>query len=683
MKFKHILSTLIIGGTALGFTGCADEDFVGSASKPMPWEEEGALFIPLGVSFDAIDAATRATGDTIWGSAPENDVDFGIENECFAIFFNEDNQVKFIKELFLSEQLTKLHDSSGDLGERTYMTVAYVKAEDVDASKDNHLTHVLVVLNGGKIYNTIKNQITEGVTTSDVVMSLTWDVSQDDDTQHIGMNSNNHYTMSNSAYYQADQLMTLTPLNNVTYYSSIDDYIANNGTPAAKIYVERMVAKFSEPSLSTEVIGSDRFFRPSDDVRKLVVYRWEDDNTLTSDELDWRIHLLGWTINGEETSSFIFKNIPNPYGNIRIPDWDFGLWNNASQKRSYWSIDPHYNTGFYPWQYRKAADRSDIISYSAAVSNGTSQYNPALKYYHFNDISWQESITAPENTIDPTKQNWNLDSREDLLAGPHLLITAEIYLQGQEGGNYLPGFGPVGDFYADRNQRYFIEEKEIFKLFVTEFNHMLSTQEQISFNVFNWDNPDTKVNVSYITKPTGECRLYYNDELLTFDVIDRIFADQGHPVHLYSANIRQGDGRVIPWIPGMNVKRPDGMPLVFEKKNASDQDVSNSGQWTDNMYRSLFAEWFGAIDHYSGGKMYYAGAIKHHNIKEENKTPYIGTVRNHWYKFTVESINSLGTPIDDVTQRIIPDRYKYNDQVSVYIEVIDWHLKETDIYFTN
>lgn len=668
---KKLLS--LFGLLAIGFLwqSCSNDD-LDYSDNYQPWNDPNKVCLPLSISFESNLVSTKATGDLVNGEDFENDVDFDKTNECFAIFFDKDKKVKTIEPLYLSEQLTSSHDSSEDLGERTYMAIAYVNKDDVEGS--NPHKYIMVVLNGGKIFNQIKDSATPGKTLSDV-LKIAWFVDQEDQASDIGKNTDGLYTMSNSAYFESGQLATITPLTATNYYTSIDDYLKNNGTPAAKVYVERMVAKFSEPKLVTEVIGSERFFRPSDEATKLVIYHWEGES-LVSEELDWRIHLLGWAINGEETSSFVFKNIPTTTGSLS--DWT--NWNDTEKKRSYWSVDPHYNTGFYPWQYRKAADREDIISYSAAISNGTAEYKPVLKYYTFNEVEWQETMTTPENTIDPSKNDWNLDDREYLLAGPHLLLTAELYLEGESGGIYLNNFGPVSHLFCDRIQRYYKEEKELFKMFVRDFNYTLSTQEQINFHVHDWGNPDNKEDSQYLTKPSGECRLYYEkggvNRRLTNELVDEIFSDPD--IHLYPANVRQGDGRVIPWIPGLNVRKPDGTSaLSFELKDGT--DLSNNGKWTDDMYRSLFYEWFGPIDHYNGGKMYYAGEIKHHNFTDNSQTVYYGTVRNHWYKFTVSAINSLGTPVDDADQRIIPDKYDYNDQISVYIEIIGWHFKDTQL----
>ena len=97
------------------------------------------------------------------------------------------------------------------------------------------------------------------------------------------------------------------------------------------------------------------------------------------------------------------------------------------------------------------------------------------------------------------------------------------------------------------------------------------------------------------------------------------------------------------------------------------------------MYKSFFYDWFGPIDHYKEGKMYYAGEIKHQNVDKEKGNSYFGIVRNHWYKFNIQSISSLGIPVDDPSQLIIPGKYNYRDQLLVYLDIIDWHHVNADV----
>ena len=714
------------------------------------------------------------------GSKYEHRIDFNTDNECYAIFFNGNNKIKYLQPITNPEQLGEGMEKNDQDSEYGVTAITYVKKKDIDPDKvededKKDLIHsVLVVLNGGKIYNRIRKRALElckdlendewdgkyntedNLNHIDEIRNLTWDlgwepiidtetgnvVYQKDDGTRIGFNSKGYFTMTNSSYYEKvkDEETNQEKLVEVkaakvtpgVYYNSINDYLKrdpDSRIASAKVYVERMVAKFSAPTFRAEVIGADLVFRPDLNALPLVVYKWEGE-TLESEQKNWRIHLTGWSINGEESSNFIFKKIPSS-------EWNSGTtatgeqewaWNQESAHRTYWGIDPHYGDSdkeFYPWQYRKAADVGETVSLQTGLTKNTW---PSLYYKTFNSIhgNWANESYSAENTFDPkvlTPYSANvLDGRASYLAGPHLLLTGELYLQDPKGTDYVSngvGFTKVEHIYSDRIRRYFREEKDWVKMFVREFNRSLLAQEKMSFHVYDWDeNNSGKANHTYVTTPSGECKLFlrqradiskifddtvepipgtgerdegYTFTPVTIKMIDKLASTSGVTLSAL-ANVRNGDGRLIPWVENSNapgttvaerwqnfgfvVRNPSGGRLKFDYDNESDKHVEDPYDWSYDMYKSLFFEWFGPIDHYYKGYMYYAGDIS--NIRVGN-LPYFGAVRNHWYKFHVESINSLGVPVDNPDQLIIPGNYNYRDQIIVYLDIIDWHPKQTEV----
>lgn len=809
---------------------CVSDDLLlgpGAQSVTEPWQDKNLVPIPLGISYEAV--STRATADTVYGSAKEHEIDFDTSDECYAIFFTTISgvkKVKYITPLYYNKQLSdKYQPGENNLAEYTVFAVAYVPKDDVpldlsdyendekkweDAQKKDKLSDVLVVLNGGKIYKKFhdliytenadgKEVIDTSVTLEDI-LDTTWDdpmilthgsvipgeghegwqeeiQNQVKSDGTIGINAKGLYTMTNSAYWDnvKDEYgnpienqyepMTLTPLSG-PYFVSIEDYLdskneENNQEPQpnALVKVERMVAKFSEPVLSTEVYGSDRFFRPSDNVPHLVVFDWDGEDS-RSREIDWRIHLRGWTINGNETKSFLFKKIPDK---VNLTGWNFNNWNDAGLKRSYWSNDPHYSLtlddngnsiDFYPWQARKAADLKATRSLEAGLAEGLS---PALRYHTFNEVTWAEGGVRyfSENTFDP-EGNWELDNRNELLAGPHLLLTGEIYLKNDAvdyTGTYL-NFDPVPHLYGDRIQRYYLTELDFFKMFLSEFNESVRTNWQMTFPLLDWEDPSDKINSKYQARPAGNFSLYFRgpvdmfEELrngndkeqemykkimdapyynmpegetyegdpeglrfyfykITFDLLDALqymwengktmpyFINRANNLFSTNAQIYEGDGRIIPWLEHLHIRKPQEgwTPGVNQTEvdhpldhvnfvNIEGDEYDPNGEHRNNFYKSFIREWWGPVDHFNGGRLYYAGSIRHQKTSNE-KFSYFGTVRNHWYKFTITAINGIGTPIDDPNQLIIPDKYAYKDQITSHMEIVGWHLKDTLIDFDN
>lgn len=643
---------------------------------------------------------------------------------------------------------------------------------------------ILVVLNGGRIYkdfcstykidpNTGETETGKNPASTEDILQYVWKYNvgiEDNDESNengetgenesdskfnnrmrfIGSNDDGHFTMTNSAYYGPDEtaedavdhpekyptatgtykLQTVRPINR----SKIITAIASNLTQAncaAKIYVERMVAKFSAPQFPTEVIGSNKVFRPSGDAQPVVIYSYNKNNKLwVSEETNWRIHVLGWTINGREKENYLFKNIKEPYEDNSLKDWDKGSWNDPAHRRSYWSRDPHYTyqgnntqTGdFYPWQYRAAMDKKGI---SWVVQDGEDMENNniPLRYFTFDEVRYwdDKAITISENTFDPyyneefinENSNGELDGRGTLLMGPHLLVTAELYLETEESedNDYIGQFNKVPDLYCDRYFRYFQSEEDMFRMFVKDMNDALRTQSSMSFSNYEWNDKVVGDNHAdrYTVIPKGKCQLFFDctldpvdmtpeeqatySKLCGYDVthgkneesgkkskyhlqevssmIDELVKDK-IPLSI-AAPVKDGDGRVLPWVPGMVYRNIDNPKDILEIQDASGNSLS---KWDDHLRKSIIFEWIGVIDHFKNGFMYYAADIPHH-INSETKRGYYGAVRNHWYTFTVKSINSLGTPVSDINQRIIPNKYKYRDQISVYVEPLPWHFINT------
>lgn len=847
MRIFKNLNKIFFGAAVISLallSSCVDDTYLegdpdGKGQYAPPIDDPTKVILPLGICFD-VEGATRAeesenplpTGVTD-GNDNEHQIDFDIPNECYAIFFRENTKggvkVKYVLPLFTSEQLGLGEKETGSYSEFSVSTVAYIPCDDTEEDEETgylkpKLTKVLVVLNGGKIYNMISQKVDDLVAENtnyedddypgnDLMdfysMKWTnaaaydvndptylWNKDRNDSMGRIGFNSKEHYTMTNSTYYE------VVDINAGTYkihkasdiqgyvFSTLQDYLdyinykkereeadENDETdydanphergPSTSVYVERMVAKFTSPTFSTEVIGAERVFRPDQNALPLVVYKFdkENDNILTSEQHNWRIHLLGWAINGDESETYIFKEIPQLEGKDSDPlkDWNINYWNDWDKHRSYWSIDPHYfsedaygNNDFYPWQFRKAADRDDIISISAGLTQPEGQSKvPVLRYNSFNDVvnewMWRDVLHVHENTYDPFGNWYNqyqdnldnqgesqtyqddsqkvrnptyLDQRASVLAGPHLLLVGEVYLDGYKGQNgYLNNqFGPVEHLYSDRIRRYYTEEIDWFKMFIREFNRSLATQESMTFWVHNWDeNSEVKRNDECIVTPTGECRVFlrhssqllskekikeidpdarfYDDPdyvdqnnkplintELTFKVLDYLVEEENDVTISSLANASTGDGRLVPWLQrngkewmefGLIVRDPKGNKLPYRWANQA--EGTKNTQWTGDMVRSLFYEWFGPIDHYLNGYMYYAGEIKHRVPGDNQTTTFYGTVRNHQYSFRVASINALGIPVDDVNQLIIPGRYNYQDQLIVYLDVISWHSRETVI----
>ena len=771
------LACMMVLLTMIMVASCTDDINVnnGGGGSGLPdFDLENKLAVPLSISLGEV--GTRDGEQTTLddddpgfenGTALEHLIDFDIDKECFALFFNDNEEFMYLRRLYKNPALGNGEVPKDGIGEYQVYALAYIDKPDGydemewEQQKTYLPAKLLVVLNGGRIYDNLAEKFfidsatgdrKEGATQifeADDFLEYHWqydlgnaynedDISDSRRLVVIGTNSDGHFTMTNSAYYGPDDendtetgesdytLQTVRPI----IKENIKDALATNidsKNSAATVYVERMVAKFSAPKFPTGVIGGDdKVIWPSQSAQPVSIYTWNATNkTWMSEDVKWRVHVLGWTINGREKRNFLFKHIRDGWEK-GIKNWDRSDWNDPAHRRSYWSIDPHYDYNpdnesaeneerdFYPWQYRGAVDK-EHISWFHQNNMNEDRTQIALRYLRFNEVRYwnEDAITISENTFNPyteqdeyiiNKESY-LDNRASLLMGPHLLITAEIYLQNGNtvDNEYVSNFTTVDNLYCDRYYRYFKTEADMFRMFVKDINDALRTQHLMSFKFYEWgeEKPGNNTPPTYEATPVGNVQLLFDCELdnssmsadekavysiLTAnkekyhlkevaDVIDELVKD-GVKMTM-PATVRDGDGRVIPWIPGMVFRNVDEKTKILDVKIKGETEGFTA--WTDDMRKSLIFEWFGRVDHYYKGYMYYAADIPHHatnvSIKDtQNKETYYGAVRNHWYTFTVNAINALGTPIDDPNQRIIPGKYKHNDQISVYVQLAGWHL---------
>ena len=202
------------------------------------------------------------------------------------------------------------------------------------------------------------------------------------------------------------------------------------------------------------------------------------------------------------------------------------------------------------------------------------------------------------------------------------------------------------------------------------------------------------------------------DGLIKEDQFDKI-------INLSSAMIENGDGKILPWFDNdklvicttkdhtkldiytrdevvpfykrdkdgkLIIDEKTGKPiqLGYESKDGTDVTESVLNDY-DNCIKSLLYEWFGPIDHFDHGRMYYAtpishkgGSMKQYDAEKEEMGDY-GVVRNCWYDFTLTGINRIGTPVDNPDEPIVPGLVDIKDVINtkVEFEIIRWHEENT------
>lgn len=729
LKIRNIYNgTLLAAGLMLTLGSCVEDNF--ESCGPLPWDEDADTYI-----------AFRFVGATNTTRAADPDLENGTHNTehrigdsgNYVFFFNKDG--KYVNAVNLKPGDTNTNHYSHDDGdspidddsileeneEAVYTAKYKVIPEDFEAEEGQLLGFCVVILNGQNITSLIPS-LNPGDDISTVYDKIVWSNSDPMKIGHDG--SYNYFTMTNSVYASGNTRMLAQPFTSDVIQDAENDF---DWGKSIKVPVERMLSKvsvdFNGGSQETVTSGDETLLTSvtyTPDIDQITVFDHLDENgEIHYVPKKWKAKITGWNMNALEKESFLFKNI-DPSGNY------FSEWNNSFQNRSYWAEDPHYDITGYPWQFRRAVDVKNVPFYNEAYSvsadfSSISDFN-ILKNYPYtslNDSYLGKAVYIPENTYD-SKTVGNLDNRTNVIAGSHLIITANLETT-IFGSDYS-----CKDVFRDINGVFYKTERECFVALLSHFVKELNSQSHMRYRYYDWGKNasaegqgkqlvanitgnyfDHKVEV---TTSNGQrvykdvfdinmknlyeddyLRLYYNGTEVTAKNLNEIFKDNSDDsgTFLYSmdANIKNGDGKRLIWIKGLEIKDSKGRKMqVGEYIDGQDGSyplldpgyvphLANYREASDNDLISMFYDWLGAIDHFKDGRMYYYVPITHFdNHTANNKTDDVfGAVRNHWYKFGIVGVNEIGTPVDNEKEPIVPNKVGTKDRLNFRVEILDWH----------
>ena len=720
--------------------------------------DEASQFLGIKLRFDT-DTFTRAddeeadeenTENTEFEQGTDEEHKIALSAKNFVILFKKDyegvDRLLGIYDFWDTEQNTDIDDTDYEEAEAKYTYVARIPAQDIEDWKGS----CLVVLNGkADVYDELKETFEGKNVTLKEILTAAWkEALKEEDPRDIGYADKNHrfFTMTNSVYYDVENNKP-TKLHVAEEFSA-KEHVKKTYAQAKRepitVYVERMVAKFS-----FGLINNKRVFQPSERADMITFKGFKDDGSPDYQAKKWQIEVTGWNANALETKSYLFKKLPDLDA---FDKWPGFKWNNSDNFRSYWCEDPHYDNQYdekgnklpnspwqYSWQYRKSVDYKLDNYFTYDEKSG--EY--LLRNYSFNDLKLgkpshfhtddelktyiddafnpqKKVVYTPENTYDPLsvlKSAYypGLDSRDEVLAGSHLLVGAEFqiqrstgedtkyYMHAKEDDNESVYRAPV-HLFRDRTGFHYLSERECVAALMHDFNQLLKSQSTMVFRSYNWE-VEGMSPVELIADTKGEYCLFYKkngewNKLNEADILkEDMFSDEELEMPI-AAVIRGGDGKRLPWISelvdndrlaiGLEEQSEPTCLIYHTKKDEYGTSVKDTDKEVvpadKNHLKSLFYEWLGAIDHFNEGKMYYAVPVKNasYTVKDDKKDKLIekdlfGVVRNNWYKFTLEDVKALGTPVDDLDQPIVPEVNGLHDQINYSIRILDWHYVETDL----
>ena len=383
----------------------------------------------------------------------------------------------------------------------------------------------------------------------------------------------------------------------------------------------------------------------------------------------WKIKVEAWGLNALEQNTFLFKNLakakPRAW-TISEEEKFYTGWNAASYHRSYWAVDPHYDetgydfisptTHYYPKQYRPVNGQDD------------GEKEPSLKYVAYNNIG--EDNYSPEGSVNKyTLENTfayaeALKNYAPLRYGTHILLKAKLLIEG-----------------------------------LNDTENTKDTDLYLAYSVF-WENKDNymqyayqKMCASYADGKRHEVKHWKTGEDIELPIAEdkKLYKDkEGKEAYtpekaigyltLAAADIEGGDGMLI------MEKKDDNNKFYCkyeETEEGQEAPVVKFHELTSDEIKSLMYEFTDPVQHFTKGSMCYAIPINHNNIAQkltgaEDADDYklgdFGVVRNHWYAVNVKGIGTVGTPVDDPDQPVVPSDPDIDYNIGLEIKVLPWRV---------
>ncbi|MCH5169451.1 MAG: Mfa1 fimbrilin C-terminal domain-containing protein [Prevotellaceae bacterium] len=380
----------------------------------------------------------------------------------------------------------------------------------------------------------------------------------------------------------------------------------------------------------------------------------------------WKVNITGWSVNGLEKNEYLFKK-------IEPTTTYFTNWQTLPY-RNYWAESYHYSDGTYPDQYRKVftlenGSLTNLENLESLEQLQDQNQDPTLNYFPFSTLNQKEPHQySPENTFstDVFRKNGNtenateeelteaFDSKAFLRVGTHLIVTAQLLIKGFDDAYAVTSYNSETGLVTGVADKLCMDgiywSKKAYMEYVAEYlaYWMLTDDNQ---GIFGSNDGNFYVGSG------GSYRLA-----------------KGTDFDLKPAQIKGGDGWVY-------LSPDDGVTLYTKTTDKEGKD--NYSPIDPDKYETLAYEHQELMaGHFKDGCMYYAVPVEHNNAglpKTTIATGDYGAVRNHWYAFTVNQIFSVGTPVDDPDQPIVPNLEPKNPGLGVEVKILNWHQVSTDV----
>lgn len=442
-------------------------------------------------------------------------------------------------------------------------------------------------------------------------------------------------------------------------------------------------------------------------------YEEQDLDRPTFDLVDWKVYIEDWDMNGLERNSFYFKNI-NPSNFSQIYPWKYEAswitgtddatgnnqffkdWNEAYLHRSYWAVDEHYLAGGsyafgdqiynYPTQYRdysedRAKDemKNEVPGLGSKVDKEGDVKPTSLDYISYNQIGKYNPQDAA-GKYRYTLENTFADAEGHSGYGPyryatHVLLAANLFVNTIDEEATDAATTPT---FKDKWQAYgyWFSDEKYYINFAYRYIFSRFADNVTPYPLLGTNNTTNNV--------TAAGKVLYTKSEGTDAYTEIAVAEAFQYFETIPAQVVHGDGKVI-------IAPKDGVEFYYKTvtpaaQEGEDETVTYTKLTTAQIQDIIYSLCEDTCQHFNGGMMYYAIPVQHNfgksnytgelkKITKDGKYPFgqFGVVRNHWYKFNIKEIQSIGIPVDNPDQPIIPDP-EDEYYIAFDIRIIPWHI---------
>ena len=704
-RFKTYLGYHIMMSFLIIFTSCALIDEGIKVEKPEIPRGNGNLsevnlpgFLAINLNISGVASSTRAEKpQTRDGFNDGNEEEFALapgNDHHFIVLYSSNTNDKVILPLTIEDEEKNIVGDDKDnitfIVNKIFST-AQITDQTFQSTQDvsNYLAEFNdgnVLLNFDKSIVTSNSNSTES--NEDYIKSLTCDVLRNLTVNNfkITIEGKEYHTMSNELCFNGSNLSYSFEFycGNVYATREAAKEAAKEGNVFVSCAVERIATKYSvefaEGLLSeTETDNILGVISPKSTIKLFSKDKNGAENGLiigtesyeiAYDDKGWKLDVLGYGMNAQETKSYFFKQISNPN--------PFSGWYDGN--RCYWAEDLNYtiddtNKSNYPDQFRQSLDETHPVRplHKGGFTNDgniniNNKNDSFLTYYSFNQLKGKASpIYTHENTYD---YNNLLGERGYFSASTHLIMTARININ---------DVAENSDLYLDQNNIFYTNETDLLDSKLTILNKIILSGGAHGLRVLdaNW------LYASGYRPTENKVKIlsWVQNSVLWVEYDNKICKEAtSEDLRLIPAEIAGGDGSLL-MAPQPGITNIFLAPVVVDENGnrSMDKIPENQSSITPNDLISLFHKSIGIIDHYKDGLSYYPAGIPHVNGLKYDKTGAYGGVRNNWYNITINSVDGIGLPIDDPDQPIIPTQYVKRDYLNMTVNILNWHRIWQDI----